>query len=633
MKVSIPAIYAFLILSLTANFHLFAEKTHLSRFENSFAFEYISQSLQSEDGQWIFVTASEKGKNYDNLYALNIADPQKSALILENKSRRSEFFSNLCYLKENQTLYFAVHTGKYFENGSQTFESEGLYVLKKDSQGLYTAKNLRRFQKMEPWLLEKAKSAWLDNPSQPDYSRFLQVLFSYCDFDANPVFVYETETDTGAKKELFNEDALRYLHEKNLLATLVSRIKGNYNSQIGDFLFCLDENHNPTQKPAVTANHCHLFYSDGMAFSNYLYLTAYKGRIYLLEAQGSFKGEKWSFDNARLHRIFDDDGDFSVMQEPSDKEIKAAMFEIPYPKGENKPFSVWKGNLYLKGADSGEFYRLGDDEKFSKINVDDILGEDSAGAFMPVAISVLIFIFITAILISVLLLKKKPSPKAIFACEEKLRQTISANIHDSIVQDIRALRLDVEKLKVQEESVSLKKEIVANLTQSIKKMRDICYGLNPAEIAVAAITEAKVDFISVTQTLCENFSSKTKIPFNMSLEGDEGKILLDEEKSRCLARIVTEILSNVEKHSYATKLHVLVKIENEVESGGEEKSATIYFIDNGVGCDMDWISSKKSMKNHFGIRNMRQYAKLCDSKIDFLSAPNDGMQVKLSVKV
>ena len=67
----------------------------------------------------------------DNLYALNIADPQKSALILENKSRRSEFFSNLCYLKENQTLYFAVHTGKYFENGSQTFESEGLYVLKK----------------------------------------------------------------------------------------------------------------------------------------------------------------------------------------------------------------------------------------------------------------------------------------------------------------------------------------------------------------------------------------------------------------------------------------------------------------------------------------------------------------------
>ena len=87
------------------------------------------------------------------------------------------------------------------------------------------------------------------------------------------------------------------------------------------------------------------------------------------------------------------------------------------------------------------------------------------------------------------------------------------------------------------------------------------------------------------------------------MEGDEGKILLGEEKSRCLARIVTEILSNVEKHSYATKLHVLVKIEKEVESGDEEKSATIYFIDNGVGCDMDWISSKKSMKNHFGIRN------------------------------
>ena len=97
--------------------------------------------------------------------------------------------------------------------------------------------------------------------------------------------------------------------------------------------------------------------------------------------------------------------------------------------------------------------------------------------------------------------------------EENLRGDIATSIHDSVVQDLRAVRLDIERLKVTDESGLLQKSAVQNITECIKKMRDICYSLAPAEIATAKLDGSKVDVISVLQTLCAQFSSRTKIPF------------------------------------------------------------------------------------------------------------------------
>ncbi|MCI6891146.1 MAG: hypothetical protein MR852_03875 [Treponema sp.] len=61
----------------------------------------------------------------------------------------------------------------------------------------------------------------------------------------------------------------------------------------------------------------------------------------------------------------------------------------------------------------------------------------------------------------------------------------------------------------------------------------------------------------------------------------------------------------------------------------EKKTATYIFIDDGKGCNL--VSKDfTSIKNHFGMRNMKQYAKLCGGKIEFLSELNEGMQVRFS---
>ena len=64
----------------------------------------------------------------------------------------------------------------------------------------------------------------------------------------------------------------------------------------------------------------------------------------------------------------------------------------------------------------------------------------------------------------------------------------------------------------------------------------------------------------------------------------------------------------------------------------DDKTLTLIFFDDGVGCNLEKLS-KKEMKKHFGMRNMKQLALLCGGKIEFLSAPDEGMQVRLTINL
>lgn len=62
--------------------------------------EEVLQSEYAKDSGWIFITARQKNHPYENLYAINEKEPEKSSLILENPAKAADVFSNLCYLPE-----------------------------------------------------------------------------------------------------------------------------------------------------------------------------------------------------------------------------------------------------------------------------------------------------------------------------------------------------------------------------------------------------------------------------------------------------------------------------------------------------------------------------------------------------
>lgn len=597
--------------------------------------ELIFQRADAKKDGWIFLTASRKGQAFENLYAVNMAEADKSILILENPAGEAGVFSNLCYLPENQTLYFGIHNGAGLVNGVQLFYGEGTYVLKKDASGTYSSQGLRRYSKLEPWLCQRAKTAYFDNLSSPDYKGFLTFLFGFCDFDVKPCFVYRT----SGGRALLNEEALSYLFEHSLLDAIADEEKEGYHSAFEDYLYCLDKDGSPTGLSALSGNHSELFFKEGSAQVESHYFKAANGRVFMLENIGSTKNlfdgrgnlikSEWSKDYSKLYLIFDSEKDFLITQPAGYGEIRGEIFESPFPaRADTAPLFDYQGRLFVRDINHRDFYQLQKDLSFKKIASP---FSESGMYFLRFYIPGLLFaslIILAALLIFVI--KKLTVAGGTFAVEEKIRAEISSDIHDSVVQDIRAVRLDVERLKVQKESQDLQQTAVKNLTDCIRKMRDICYSLNPAEIANAELKGSKVDVISVVQTLCENFSEKSKISFLLDSEEPLSPVFLKKEDASCIARIVIEILSNIQKHSFATKFTLLIRQRDDEKKAG--KILSLIIIDDGAGCDLEKLS-KKDMKTHFGMRNMRLFAKAAGAKIEFLSAADEGMQVRLSIKI
>lgn len=213
----------------------------------------------------------------------------------------------------------------------------------------------------------------------------------------------------------------------------------------------------------------------------------------------------------------------------------------------------------------------------------------------------------------------------IFRIQDQERSKVSKDIHDSVVQNIRAIRLEAEMLEVSENSNLRKQKIIDEMTNVISLLRNICYNLSPAELSLAENTDnMHVELLSVIDTLSKQFTAKTKIPCSISLEKSIVLPELDVEISKNVVRVVQECFYNIEKHSFATRVQILVKME----AKDTQNNLMIFIIDDGIGCELSKLTSKKT---HFGIRNMMERMKMIGGSIEFFSEPNEGLNIKLQI--
>ena len=184
-------------------------------------------------------------------------------------------------------------------------------------------------------------------------------------------------------------------------------------------------------------------------------------------------------------------------------------------------------------------------------------------------------------------------------------------------------------LKVQEGQEQKQKDLSEKITDCIVKMRNICYGLEPAEFSLPSPNPGKINLLSILKSLGEQFEAKSKIKCSLNAAQGLEEILVEKEKCQCLVRIVQEAFANIEKHSYATEAQILARTENQQD----KKILTLFIIDNGRGCDLDKARFGANWRTHFGLRQMQERAKTIGAAISFRSAPDDGMQIKLSVEI
>lgn len=199
---------------------------------------------------------------------------------------------------------------------------------------------------------------------------------------------------------------------------------------------------------------------------------------------------------------------------------------------------------------------------------------------------------------------------------EEERQGVAREIHDELGQALTTLKLDLSLLR--DEIGSDAKEAegrIASMVQicdaTIKSVKRIITELRPRLLDDLGLTAA-------IEWLSEEFQSRTGIVCKLSIHPSE--ILLDPERSTAIFRIFQETLTNVARHSGASRVDVLLR------KAGE--NITLEVRDNGCGISDDQIRDSRS----FGLIGMRERAKYFGGTLSMKGAPGSGTVVTVTLE-
>jgi signal transduction histidine kinase len=159
--------------------------------------------------------------------------------------------------------------------------------------------------------------------------------------------------------------------------------------------------------------------------------------------------------------------------------------------------------------------------------------------------------------------------------EEKERTRIAKDLHDGIVQDLTAIKLQLNA-GINNNDNTVEKNIVVSAVDSIdkasKEVRNISYQMMPA-------TLIQLGFIPAIEDLLKRVLTPSNIQYDFEQIGVTERLPDNIEVS--IFRITQELLNNVLKHSEANFVSLLITLKANV--------VTMIFEDNGKGFDASTV--------------------------------------------
>ncbi|MCL2804424.1 MAG: hypothetical protein FWD26_00605 [Treponema sp.] len=206
--------------------------------------------------------------------------------------------------------------------------------------------------------------------------------------------------------------------------------------------------------------------------------------------------------------------------------------------------------------------------------------------------------------------------RATLLAQEKERAFLSAELHDTVLQDMsRLLRMNDETEKQQTELTRL----------IMTRIREICRTLMPFDFSRLALPDA-------LQQLCLDFNKRTRN--KVSGAGTECRVIIAENFSAAFLtpqmqlqvyRIVQEALANIEKHARATEVTLTAR-------NTDSNTLLVCISDDGLGCPHGLPGEKQEgWAGALGIRGMYQRAAILGATLTFIPGAGKGLTVRLEV--
>ncbi|MBE6348782.1 MAG: hypothetical protein E7064_07555 [Spirochaetaceae bacterium] len=218
--------------------------------------------------------------------------------------------------------------------------------------------------------------------------------------------------------------------------------------------------------------------------------------------------------------------------------------------------------------------------------------------------------------------------KTIVQVQEKERERISRDLHDTVLQDIRAEQLFLDKLKKiisskekDEELENILEQIISSGKSSLKNTSMIVKNLVPPEVEME-------DFMRSLNDLVHNFQNTREIQCSFYTNSNVLLKKLDIEQKTHIYRIVQEAMTNAAKHANPTEIKVVVREDL------ENNLINFFITDDGCGFNnktVKEIGIEKSTK--LGLKGMESRAILLNGNLQIQSDEETGTHIKLVVPV
>ena len=213
---------------------------------------------------------------------------------------------------------------------------------------------------------------------------------------------------------------------------------------------------------------------------------------------------------------------------------------------------------------------------------------------------------------------------------ETERSRISKEIHDTVLQDIKALSFKYELIDSADvqNNESLKDELISQTNFCISQLRAICNNLTPIELS--GNNKDINGFILAIHNLIDQFTAKSGIECILKMQDKLDISSLSMKQTINIFRIIQEALNNIEKHAKASIVSIIITIIQ----NNNQKMLKVYITDNGTGFNSEKLLKATALQyGHFGISNMRNRAKDINASFSISSEINSGTEIKLEVPV
>ena len=210
--------------------------------------------------------------------------------------------------------------------------------------------------------------------------------------------------------------------------------------------------------------------------------------------------------------------------------------------------------------------------------------------------------------------------QSLIQAQERERYLISCELHDSIAQNLSALKINNDLIYTDVPMIfpDLRKKLAVSsslIVQTIVAVRNLAYDLRLPGLEEFGIVKA-------LEIYCGEASEEGNVKFDFQSSG-MSSIVLDRNVEIHIYRLIQECMNNIRKHADADRATILLL--------GSSPNVILHIRDNGRGFDVKAQELSSAATKRMGIRGMQERVSMIHGSMIINSQPMEGAHISIKI--